>query len=281
EAQGIYVNTASITGGFFDALEIPLVRGRAIAPTDRADTAPVAVINEAFAEQFLPGQDPTGRRAAFFNDPIRREVVGIVRDVAVDQLGEARQRFFYVPLSRNCARTMALHVRTAGDPGSVLPGRVRFVREYDRSFTVGQGQTIAQVLDQTLWSARTGAELLALFSALTLTLVVVGIHGVFGYTVAQRTSEIGLRMALGAEPRIVKREIIVTCLKLTLIGLAVGTGVAILLARLVEGLLFGVAPADPVAFVAAAVLLIVVSLAASFLPSRRAAMVEPLEALRG
>src|SRR5690606_36839888 len=77
EAQGIYVNTASITGGFFDALEIPLVRGRAIAPTDRADTAPVAVINEAFAEQFCPGQDPIGRRASFFNVPIRREVVGI------------------------------------------------------------------------------------------------------------------------------------------------------------------------------------------------------------
>src|SRR5690606_154157 len=143
-------------------------RGRAFTSADRADTTPVAVINEAFAARFWPGQDPIGRHASFFNDPVRRQVVGIVRDVAVNQLGETPQPFFYVPLTQNYAPAMVLQVRTFDDPLPMLPPLERVVREYDQSFTVGTGSTIGQVLDQTLWPARTGAQLLALFSGLTL-----------------------------------------------------------------------------------------------------------------
>ncbi len=281
EARGIFVNTSSVMPGFFDALRIPLVRGRAIAETDRTDTTPVAVINEAFAARFWPGVDPIGRRASFFNDPLRREVVGIVRDVAVNQLGEAPQPFIYVPLTQEYAPQLNVQVRTAGVPDSLLPRVTAAIREMDRTITVGQGTTIGQVLEQTLWPARTGAQLLGLFSALTIVLVIVGIHGVFGYTVAQRTGEIGLRMALGAAPGTVRREVLVSCLKLTATGLVLGIGAAVLLARLVAGLLYGVQPADPISIGAAIVVLLAVALVASYLPSRRAAKVPPLEALRG
>jgi predicted permease len=281
EAQGIFVNTSSITPGFFDALRIPLVRGRAITDADRADTVPVAVINEAFAERFWPGQDPIGRRASFFNDPIRREVVGIVRNVDVNQLGETPQPFLYVPLTQEYSPQLNLQVRTAGDPGPLLPQVTEIVRQMDRALNVGQGTTMDQVLEQTLWPARTGAQLLGLFSALTLVLVVVGIHGVFGYTVAQRTTEIGLRMALGAEPATVRREVTISCLKLTMAGVVVGVGATVLLAQLIAGLLYGIEPADPISIGAAVAILLTVSAAASYLPSRRAAKVEPLEALRG
>lgn len=282
EAQGIFVNSASTMPGFFEALRIPFVRGRDFADTDRADSTPVAVINEAFAERFWPGEDAIGRRVAFFNDPVRREVVGIVRDVDVNQLGEApRQPFVYVPLAQVYAPGVTVQVRTAGDPGPLLTTATTAVRDLDRAISVGQGTTMEQVLEQTLWPARTGAQLLGLFSALTLILVVVGIHGVFGYTVAQRTTEIGLRMALGAEPTRVRREVMMACVKLTAIGLVLGVGVSVLLAQLVAGLLYGVNPADPWSIGAAVVLLTAVAVAASYLPSRRAARVPPLEALRG
>lgn len=281
EARGIFVNTASAAPGFFDALRIPMVRGRDISDGDRADTVPVAVINEAFAERFWPGQDPIGKRAAFFNDPVRREVVGIVRNTAVNQLGEAPQAVIYVPLTQVYAPGVNLQVRTLGEPDAVLPQVTQLVRSMDRSLNIGQGTTIAQVLDQTLWSARTGAQLLGLFSGLTIVLVIVGIHGVFGYTVAERTTEIGLRMALGADPGVVRREVTMSCLKLTGLGLAVGVGAAVLLAQLIAGLLYGVNPADPWSLGAAVAILLAVAFAASYLPSRRAAKVEPLEALRG
>lgn len=281
EAQGIFVNTSSVTPGFFDALRIPLVRGRAISDTDRSDTTPVAVVNEAFAERFWPGQDPIGRRASFFNDPMRREVIGIVRNVAVNQFGETPQPFIYVPLTQEYSPQMNVQVRTSGSPDPILPQVVAAIRERDRAITVGQGTTIGRVVEQTLWPARTGAQLLGLFSALTIVLVVVGIHGVFGYTVAQRTPEIGLRMALGAEPGSVRREVLMSCLRLTAVGLALGVGAAVLLARLVSGLLYGVEPADPLSIGAAIVILLVVALVASYVPSRRAARVPPLEALRG
>jgi predicted permease len=281
EARGIFVNTSSITPGFFDALRIPLVRGRTIAATDRADSTPVAVINEAFAARFWPGQDPIGRRASFFNDPLRREVVGIVRNVAVNQLGETPQPFIYVPLTQEYAPQMNIQVRTAGLPDPLLQPVREAILQMDRTITVGQGTTIGQVLEQTLWPARTGAQLLGLFSALTIVLVIVGIHGVFGYTVAQRQTEIGLRMALGAAPGTVRREVLASCLKLTMAGLVVGIGAVVFLARLVAGLLYGVTPADPVSIGAAIVVLLAVALVASYLPSRRAAKVPPLEALRG
>ncbi len=282
EARGIFVNSASMTPGFFDALRIPFVRGRDISDADRADTTPVAVINEAFAERFWPGQDPIGRRVAFFNDPVRREVVGIVRDIDVNQIGEApKQAFVYVPITQVYAPGVTIKLRTAGDPAPLLTQATQLVRELDRALVVGQGTTMAQVLEQTLWPARTGAQLLGLFSGLTLILVVVGIHGVFGYTVGQRTTEIGLRMALGADPATVRRQVTMSCLGLTAAGLVVGVGATILLARLIAGLLYGVSPADPVSIGAAIVLLLIVAVAASFLPSRRAARVAPLEALRG
>lgn len=281
EARGIFVNTASTTPGFFETLRIPIVRGLDITDADRADTVAVAVINEAFAERFWPGEDPIGKRASFFNEPVRREVVGIVRNVAVNQLGEAPQPFIYVPITQNYAPAVTFQVRTLGDPGPLLPQVTQLIRDMDRSLNVGQGTTIAQVLDQTLWSARTGAQLLGLFSALTIILVIVGIHGVFGYTVAERTTEIGLRMALGADARVVRREVTMSCLKLTTIGVVVGVVATVLLAQLIAGLLYGVEPADPWSIGAAVVVLLGVSFAASYLPSRRAAGVEPLEALRG
>lgn len=283
EARGIFVTTANVSPQFFDTIGVSLKRGRLFTEADRADTLPVAVVTESFAERFWPGEDPLGKRAAFFNETTLREVVGVIPDFTIAQIGEPPTNVIFLPLAQYYSPNITLHVRTSSDPSALLTPVIQTIQGMDRSIVLGPGSglTMAQILEQTLWPARTGAQLLGLFSGLTLLLVIVGIHGVFGYTVAQRTSEIGLRMALGADQATVKREVVRDCLTLTGIGLVVGGVSAVFLARLVGGLLYGVGPADPVAIGAAVVVLTVVAIAASYLPSRRAAKVEPLEALRG
>jgi predicted permease len=277
---GTLVNFDDVTPGHFETMRIPLLRGRDFTDFDRENTTPVVVINEAMAKIVWPGEEALGKRFSVVNTPTLLQVVGVVGTAVIGQIGEEPQPIAYIPMRQQYSPFAVLVVRTSGNPEPIL-GAVRSqVQQIDKNLAFTNGQTVQQILGQGLWAARMGAALLGLFGALALILASIGIYGVLAYSVAQRTSEIGLRMALGAQPHQVLRLVLRQGMLLALVGAIVGVLVALPVARMAAGLLYGVSATDPLTYVAITLLLMGVALLACYLPARRATRIDPLVALR-
>ena len=278
--RGTLVNFDDVTPGHFATMRIPLISGRDFTNFDRENTTRVAIINEAMAKAIWPGQEPLGKRFAIVKEPELLQVIGVVGTAVIGQIGEDPQPIAYVPMRQQYSPFATLVVRTNSNPEPLI-GAVRTqVQQIDKNLAFTNAQTVQQILGQGLWAARMGAALLGLFGALALILASIGIYGVLSYSVAQRTSEIGLRMALGAQPRQVLGLVLKQGMLLAMIGAAVGIVVALPVACMAAGLLYGVSATDPLTYLGITVLLMAVALLACYLPARRATRIDPLIALR-
>jgi predicted permease len=278
--RGTLTTTNSISPSFFDTLRIPVVRGRTFTDADRTDTVQVAIANEAMARHFWPNEDAVGKRFHFFGDTQLREIVGVVKNTVVDQIGEEPQPVAYLPITQEVSLIATLQVRTIGKPEAALPTVRSVVQSLDTNLAITNVQTVHEIMSQGLWAPRMAAALLTLFGGLALILAGVGVYGVLSYSVNQQRHEIGIRRALGAQGGDVLRLVVGQGLRLALAGLAVGLVLAGLFARLLVSLLFGVSATDPWTFLGVAVVLLLVALFACYIPARRATTVDPLIALR-
>jgi len=278
-------NFRLISGGYHQALGTPIRRGRHLADTDRPDTPPVAVVNEAMARQFWPGLDPVGRRLRISDNGYSEwlTVVGVVGDVRQMGLDLPVASELYLPYRQYPGQPWFaprdLVVR-APDPLALVPAITREVHAVDSSLAVSDARLLDDLLDQEVAARRLGTVVLASFAGFAALLVVVGIYGVVSYYVVQHTPEIGVRVALGAEARDIVRLVAGRGLWLAGAGVVLGAIGAVAAARFVRSLLYGVGNDDPATFVAAAAMIVVVSLAASYVPARRAARLDPVAALR-
>ena len=278
--RGVLVQTNNIAPGFFDTLGITLKRGRDFDETDSQQSPKVMIINEAMANRFWPDQEAVGKRLKLFGDQDFREVVGIVADSKYNSLTEPRRPFMYIPLLQEYAPQVNLHVRTANDSKGMVAALRHEVQQIDPSLSVLNIQTLSERVQNSLGGERTQATLLGSGGVLALFLAAVGLYGVMSYSVAQRTREIGIRMALGAGRGNVMGLVLKQGVTLVSAGIVLGLGTAFAVTRLLASLLFGVSAADPITFVGTSALLIVVALTASYVPARRATKVDPIIALR-
>jgi predicted permease len=278
--NGKLVQLNTVQPGYFEAMGIALARGRDFAPADHPDSPRVVVINETMAKQFWPEQDAIGKRFKFFGQDWWNEVVGIAKDGKYNFLGENPQPHIYLALTQSFEPAVSLHLRGPGDPATALGTARREVQQMDRALPITNVFTFREILRQSLWAPRMGAWLLAVFGLLSLALAVIGIYGVMSYSVSQRTRELGLRMALGADQGDVLKLVIRQGVTLAVIGIAIGLGLSFALTRLVGHLLFDVPARDPLIFAGIPLLLGASALVASAQPAWRAARVDPTEALR-
>jgi putative ABC transport system permease protein len=269
-----------VTPRFFETLRIPLIRGRVVNDSDRQNTVQVAVINEAMVKQFWPDTDPLGKRFHFFGEPALREVVGVVRNTVVNQIGEQPQPVIYLPITQDFSPAVTLQVRTTGRPEAVM-GTVRGqLQSLDTNMAITNVQTVQEIMRQGLWAPRMAAGLLTLFGGLALILAAVGVYGVLSYSVSQQTREIGIRMSLGAQQGQVLRMVIGQGLRLAVTGLGLGLLAAFGLTRVLSSLLFGVSAHDPITFGGVSLVLVSAAILACYIPARRATRVDPIVALR-
>jgi len=278
--RGTLTQLDDITIGYFDALRIPLLRGRLFTDADRKDTASVAIINEAMAKKFWPDKDAIGKRFHFFGDTTLREVVGIARNSVVNAIGEVPVPLVYLPVAQDYAPAPTLQVQTTGKPESVIAGVRAQIQSLEPNLAITNVQTIGEIIDQGLWAPEMGAALLTVFGGLAMVLAAVGVYGVLAYSVTQQTREIGIRMAMGAERRDVLALVVGQGLKLAGAGVALGILVALGLTRQLSSLLFGVSAYDPLTYGGVTLILVIVALLACYIPARRATRVDPLIALR-
>jgi putative ABC transport system permease protein len=278
--------------GYFQTMGARIVRGRDVAETDRLGSPGVVVVNEWMAERHWPGEDPIGKRLTL-DDPRENPswvtVVGVVRNAVRGDWAAAPADEIFLPylqtrnyLERpgNAFAYLTLVVRTSGEPSALAPAIRAIVSSMDRSVPVSQVQTMDEVVAQSTAAPRFYLLLLAAFAAVAVVLAAVGIYGVMSYTVSRRTNEIGIRMALGANPRDVRRLIVGQGMAVAVGGAVVGLAGALGLTRLMSSLLYGVGASDPATFVAVSLFLGAVALAATYLPARRATRIDPLSALR-
>lgn len=278
---------STITGDYFRALQIPLLSGRTFEPRDNADGPKVAIINETTAKRYFGSPaSAIGKRlgvwAAFrgHDEKFMREIVGVVGDTKTGSLTREGDMQIYVPHAQDSQwNFMGLVIRTAGDPAAFAGALRREVQALDKDQPVYNVRTMDDVITNSLGTRRVSMQLFAVFACAALLLAAVGIYGVMAYSVTQRTQEIGIRMALGAQKSDILRLVVRQGMTLALIGVIVGLAGAFALTRVIANLLFGVGASDPLTFIAISLLLIFVSLIACYLPARRAARLNPTVAL--
>ncbi len=276
----IYVQAQSVSPGYFETMGIPILRGRGFNSTDRADSLPVAVVNEAMVARFWAGQDPLGKRFTFQDDNQTVEVVGVARNSKIGSLGEEPALSGYLAMRQKYAPGATLYARTVGSPALLLETVRKEVQSVDRNLPIADTTTLAELIRNSLWAAHLGAILLSLFGLLGLTLAAVGIYGVMSHHVEQRRREVGIRMALGAGSGNVIGLILRQGMTLVGIGSLLGIAAAVATTRLLGSLLFGVNGFDPLAFVAALLVLALVATLANLLPAHRASNIAPQEVLK-
>ena len=278
--NGKLVQLNTVARGYFATMGIPLLRGRDFAPSDHKDAPHVVVINETMAKQFWPEADALGKRFQFFGQEWWNEVVGIAKDGKYNFLGENPQPHIYLSLDQTFEPAVTLHVRAAGDPATALGMARGEVQALDRQLPITNVLTFREILGQSLWAPRMGASLLGVFGFLSLVLAVIGIYGVMSYSVSQRSRELGLRMALGADEASVLKLVVRQGVTLAALGVAIGLAIAAAATRLVGSLLYDVKAHDPLVFAGVPLLLGLSAVAASIQPAWRAARVDPTQALR-
>jgi len=265
---------------YFQAMRIQLVQGRFFTERDDWFASRVMLINESMARRYWPNENPLGKRIIPSTQQVPHEIVGIVKDVKHFGLNAETPAQMYSHYSQNIMRDMTLVIRTTNDPIGLIDAVRREVLAVDGKQGLANVQTMVDRLSNSVAKPRYLAMLFALFSILALILVAIGIYGVVSFSVTQRTQEIGIRMALGATSGDVLKLVLGQAIILTLIGMVTGLGLAMALTRLMSKLLYGVNPMDPTMILGASLLLIAVSLLASYIPARRAIMINPVSALR-
>lgn len=276
----------TVSPDYFRALGAPLLRGRFFTDADKAGAPMVLIINESMARNYFPNQDPIGKRIQT-GDPNPKNpwetIVGVVGDVKYDGLDAREAPTLYVPYTSegwaSWSRSMFLVVATSMDPLHVAGSIRREVSALDKNLPVTHVRTMTEVLDASVTQPRFRTYLFGTFSFMALFLAAIGIYAVLAYSVSQRTREMGIRLALGAQPGAIVRLVVGHGMLLVAVGVLIGLAAAFAVTRLMAALLFGVSPTDPASFVSVASLLAVVALAACYLPARLAARVDPLVAL--
>jgi putative ABC transport system permease protein len=271
----------SISPAYLRAMRIPLLSGREFDDRDRADSPPVALVNESAARKLWPGEDPTGKRFRFGDTKGPwKTVVGVVGDVLHKGLDASKTLQVYLPEGQFVDSDMMLVVRTSNEPASLAAAIRAAIAAIDPQAPISGVATMQEVVSASLANQRFGVILFTLFAAVALLLAAFGIYGVISYGVTQRTHEIGIRVALGAKRGEVLALVVGEAMRPALLGAVLGLGAAFGLTRLLAGLLFAVKPADPATFALVFILLIAVSLLACYIPARRAMCVDPVVALR-
>lgn len=279
--EPVFVEQTLADEGYFRTLGMRLVAGRGISEADAPGAPPVVVVNEALARRLFPGENAIGKRlSTMFGPSVMREVVGVVADVHHAGPAAAVPPQTYVPFAQSPEPYMTLAVKADGDPRTLVAGVRAAVLDLDPELPVDRVASLRALLSGTMARPRLYAFLLGGYALLALVLAAVGLYGVIAYSVAQRTHEIGVRVALGATTGGVMRAVLGQGLALAGAGMVLGLLGAFAVARVLRGLLFGVGPADLATYAAAAVLLLAVSVAACYVPARRAAKVDPMLALR-
>jgi predicted permease len=278
--RGTLTQLNDVAPNFFQTLRIPLVGGREFTDADRKNTRQVAIINQAMAYQFWPNQNAIGKRFHFFGETQLLEVVGVVRNTVVNNIGEEAQPLAYLPLTQDFAPAVTMQVRTSGRPESTIAAVREQVQSLDTNLALTNLNTIEELIDQGLWAPRVGAALLAVFGALALLLAIIGVYGVLSYSVSQQTREIGIRMAMGARSGSVLSLIIGQGMRLAIVGLMLGLLIAFATMRVLSSLLFGVSAHDPFTFAGVSLILATAAILGCYIPARRAAKVNPITALR-
>lgn len=277
----VELDYAVVSPGYFDAVGLSVLQGRGFGPDDVLSSETVVVVNQAAARRFWPGQDPIGRRMRPQDRPDTwRRVVGVVEDAPVDRLGEPPQAQFYFSTGQAAPYTAYLVARTDGDPAGLLSGMREAVGAVRSSLTVSAQGTLAAHLGDGLSGPRAATTAMAAFSFLGLLLAALGIYAVVAFSVARRSAELGIRIALGADRGGLVRAVVAEIVATVGVGLALGVGLCVLAAPRLGGALYGVHPLDPATFVGSVGILLLVSAAAAWLPARRASAVDPVEALR-
>jgi predicted permease len=284
--EDLEIHSSQVTPGYFEALRIPILRGRVFLPTDTETSPGVAIVNEAFARRYWPGQDPIGKRISrgggflAAGQQLPYEVVGVTQTGKYSTLGEEPKPYVYYLHAREYESEMMLVVRTAGDPAAMLPALREQVRALDPALPLFEMTTLEDHLGTSLFPIRAAAAVLGTFGFLGLLLASVGVYGVLAFLVSQRRHEIGIRLALGAQRADILRMILRHGLGLVTAGLVLGLAAAAGVTHLLTFLLYGISPLDPVTFAGIALVLLAVALVASWAPALRATRVDPIVALR-
>jgi putative ABC transport system permease protein len=276
---------ASVSPDFFSTLQIPLMQGRSFTNSDTQESPGVVIIDETLARLYWPNENPTGKRLTIQPEDRPREIVGVAGSVRNYGLGRSPKPQIYIPYNQRIQSTNLvpfeyLTLRTATDPASMTQAVKKEIQEVDRDIAISEIKPMNELLDEAIADRRFSALLMEIFSILALILAAVGIYGVMAYSVSQRTHEIGIRMALGAQSSDILKLVVGQGMILTLIGLIIGLTGAFVLTRLMSSLLYGVSATDPFTFIAISLLLAGVALVASYIPARRAMKVDPMVALR-
>jgi putative ABC transport system permease protein len=283
-AVNIPVPFDTVTNGYFATLGISLTRGRLFAPEDHAVAPARVIVNQAFVRRFFPSEDPLGKRVTFNNPQDKNiqwlTIVGVVADTRRGGIGRPAWAELYVPLTQSADPRLTVLVRTAGDPITMARAAQEQVWAIDSAQPVASITTLKELLARAQANRRFTMMMLGVFAVVALLLAAVGIYGVIAYSTAQRTHEIGVRVALGATRVDVLHMVLRDGLRIGALGTVIGIAAAAATSRLLSGLLFGISPHDPLTFVVLPAGLLMVALLASWIPARRALAVEPVTALR-
>ncbi|MCK5650576.1 MAG: FtsX-like permease family protein, partial [Gemmatimonadetes bacterium] len=273
------IDQCSVSPGFFEAIGIPIVKGRNFGASDGPDDQTVAIINEVMADRFWQGEDPLGRviRTEYGEELV---VVGVARSAKVRTLGEAPRPFLYSAYSQAFSSYPFLLARTSGRAEDLLPRMAEIITAADPEAVLLKTQTMEEHLGAMLLPDRLGALFSSVFAVVALVLATIGLYGVVSYAVATRYREMGIRMSLGADTRGVVGMMVGSGMKLVAVGGVIGLIVAFLASSVLQGFLFGIQVLDPVAFLLVPALLLGVALLAAYIPARRASRVDPVRALK-
>jgi putative ABC transport system permease protein len=270
-----------VTPDFFRAVGATLIRGRSFTSADRADTIPVAIVNQAFANAYFAGQDPIGQRFQFGGNRVH-EIVGIAADMRYRYVESPADPTFYLPMTQNDERWpfMSFTAWTDGDAAALVPILRQAIRQADPNQAITRVRTYEEILSRALAPRRFNTTLVAMFALAALLLAAIGTYGVMAYAVSTRTRELGVRAALGASPRELLQLVLGQGAILTVIAVAIGATASLVATRVMATMLYEVAPRDPATFATVAGVLTTVALVATWIPARRVVRVNPIRALR-